>query len=247
MLQSSVTKKATDVPVLKRYTVDAGNRNTWATLADWNKGTFTGAARYESDDVFADYANDYNDYAGAADISGTAVAGDMAQTHWVYQNIQTLAAKGVVSGDAGTGFVHPNDRITREEVATALLKALGIPADQTGAIAAGDRSSAWAKDILASVKARGILLGDAKGNMNGQRIATRAEVAAMIARVAGTTHVDAAVLAVFSDFASIPDWARGSLAGMIENGMLSGYQDNTLRASAQITRAEAFTLIAKLL
>lgn len=43
----------------------------------------------------------------------------------------------------------------------------------------------------------------------------------------------------------IPD--HGSLAGMMEHSVLSGYQDNTLRASAQITRAEAVPLIAKLL
>lgn len=246
-MQSSVTEAATDVPVIRSYTVNAGNCNTWATLADWNKGVFTGAAGYESDDIFNDYANDYDDYSGAADVSKIAVGGDMAQNHWAYQNVQALAAKGVVSGDAGTGFVRPNDRITREEVATALLKALDIPVDQTGTIAAGDRSSAWAKDILASAKARGILLGDAKGNMNGQLTATRAEVAAMIARVAGLSETDASGLEKFSDHASIPAWARGSLAGLIENGMLSGYQDNTLRATAQITRAEAFTMIAKLL
>ena len=246
-MQSSVTEAATDVPVIRSYTVNAGNCNTWATLADWNKGVFTGAAGYESDDIFNDYANDYDDYSGTADVSKIAVGSDMAQNHWAYQNVQALAAKGVVSGDAGTGFVRPNDRITREEVATALLKALDIPVDQTGTIAAGDRSSAWAKDILASAKARGILLGDAKGNMNGQLTATRAEVAAMIARVAGLSETNASGLEKFSDHASIPAWARGSLAGLIENGMLSGYQDNTLRASAQITRAEAFTMIAKLL
>ena len=83
--------------------------------------------------------------------------------------------------------------------------------------------------------------------MNGQLTATRAEVAAMIARVAGLSEIDASGLEKFSDHASIPAWARGSLAGLIENGMLSGYQDNTLRATAQITRAETFTMIAKLL
>ncbi len=37
------------------------------------------------------------------------------------------------------------------------------------------------------------------------------------------------------------------LDGMTENSVLAGYQDNTLRASAQITRAETAPLIAKLL
>ena len=82
--------------------------------------------------------------------------------------------------------------------------------------------------------------------MNGQLTATRAEVSAMIARVAGLADADAAALNRFSDGASVPDWARGSIAGMIENGLLSGYEDNTLRVNAPITRAETFTLIGKL-
>ena len=46
-------------------------------------------------------------------------------------------------------------------------------------------------------------------------------------------------------YVEIPN--RGSLAGMMENSVLAGYQDNTLRASAQITRAKTVPLIAKLL
>lgn len=243
---SSVTESATDVPVLKSYTVDAGNCNVWSTLADWNKGSFTGAVGHASDDVFNDYANDYDDYSGKADVSKTAVGGDVAQSHWAYRNIQALASKGIVRGDAGTGYVRPDERITREEVAAALLSALSVPADQTASIAEGDRSSAWAKDILATARARGVLKGDEKGRMNGQLTATRAEVSAMIARVAGLADADAAALNRFSDGASVPDWARGSIASMIENGLLSGYEDNTLRVNAPITRAETFTLIGKL-
>lgn len=246
-LHSTVTETATDVPVLKSYTVDAGNRNRWASLADWNRGTFTGAAGYASEDVFKDYSVDYDNYTGAADVSKTAIGGDVIKSHWAYSNIQTLAAKQIVRGDSGTGNIRPDARITREEVATVLLSALDIPSYQTGTLATGDRSSVWAKDILATAKARGILMGDQKGNMNGQLTATRAEVAAMIARVAGIANAAPGALDQFSDGAAVPVWARGSMAGMVEHKLISGYQDNTIRANAPITRAEVFTLIAKLI
>lgn len=227
--------------------MDAGNRNVWATLADWNRGTMEGAVGWTAQDVFEDYAVDYDNYKGAADVSKVAVGSDVPATHWAYNGIQALTSKQIVRGDSGTGNVRPDARITREEVATVLLNALNIQPDQTGTLAAGDRSSVWAKDILLTAKARGILAGDQKGNLNGQLTATRAEVAAMIARVASIKNGSDSTLQAFRDQASVPAWARGNLSGMVENKMISGYQDQTIRANAPITRAETFTLISKLL
>ena len=246
-LHSSVTEDATDVPVLKSYTVVAGNCNTWSTLADWNRGTFTGAAGYESDDVFNDYANDYDDYSGDADVSEIPVGSDVAKDHWAYPYIQKLIEQDVLHGDSGTGNIRPNDPISREEIAAALLNALDIPVDKTGEIAAGDKSSEWAKDVLATAKAYGVMVGDEKGHMNGQLNAKRAEFAAMIVNVTGIKAADTADLKKFSDSTSVPKWARNSMTAMVEKGILSGYPDNTLRPNAPITRAEAATLIQKVI
>lgn len=68
-LHSSVTEQATDVPVIRAYTVHAGTDNTWATLAAWNKGVFEGAAGYEPKDFLKDYSADFDDYSGKADVS----------------------------------------------------------------------------------------------------------------------------------------------------------------------------------
>ncbi len=242
-LHASVTEQATDIPVLHSYQIDAGNRNTWATLAAWNRGTLTGAVGYEPMDVFTDHATDFDDFSGTADVSAAQIGADVAKSHWAYANLQTMIQKNIVRGDAGTGFVRPDARITREEVATALLATLGVQPDAAGTLAAGDPSSAWAQGVLSAAKARGILKGDEKGFMNGQATATRAEVITMLARVADV-HSDKA-LTGFADGALVPSWAASSVAGMVENGLLAGYEDNTLRANAPITRAETFTLLAK--
>ena len=128
-----------------------------------------------------------------------------------------------------------------------MLNALDIPVDKTGEIAAGDKSSEWAKDVLATAKAYGVMVGDEKGHMNGQLNATRAEFAAMIVNVTGIKAADTADLKKFSDSTSVPKWARNSMTAMVEKGILSGYPDNTLRPNAPITRAEDATLIQKVI
>lgn len=242
-LHASVTEQATDIPVLRSYQIDAGNRNTWATLAAWNRGTLTGAIGYQPTDVFVDHSKDFDDLSGKADVSATSIGTDVAKSHWAYANLQTMIQKNLVRGDAGTGFVRPDERITREEVASALLATLHVQPDATGTLAAGDPSSDWAKGVLSAAKARGILKGDEKGFMDGQATATRAEVITMLARVA-SVHSDK-VLTRFADGATVPSWAAASVSGMVESGLLTGYEDNTLRVNEPITRAETFTLLAK--
>ena len=246
-LHSSVTEKATDVPVLKSYRIDAGNSNIWSTLADWNQGTFTDAVGYASDDVFTDYANDYDDYSGEADVSKVAVGSDVSKSHWAYNDIQKLIAADVLHGDSKTHNIRLDDKISRQELAVALLNALDIPVDQTGELKAGDPSSAWAKDTLVTAKAHGVMVGDDKGMMNGKQNATRAEVAQMLYNILASSNTDTAKLDAFADSAAVPQWARNSMAAMVNEGLVLGYPDHTLRANASITRAEAFTLICKLI
>ena len=94
-----------------------------------------------------------------------------------------------------------------------------------------------------AAKDAGILQGDEFGYLCGSDYATRAEIITMIARACKVSSDDRSVLAGFTDAADIPDWAVSALAGMAEQGSLSGYTDGTLQPNDQITRAEAFSLL----
>ncbi|WP_031475104.1 S-layer homology domain-containing protein [Agathobaculum desmolans] len=252
-LHASVTEQATDIPVIRSYTVRAGQEQVWATLAAWNKGTFEGAAGYEPKDFLTDYSADFDDYSGKADATaevdgeaGPVIGADVPENHWAYQTIRTLIDRGIISGDEN-GNVRPNDTITREEVAKLLLGTMDIPVTEEGTIAAGDRSSVWAKDILATARKQGIMEGDEHGRMHGRDTASRAQVVTMVARAAKIQSEDFSVLDRFGDAATIPAYAKPGAAGMIEKDMLSGYEDGKLHLERTIRRAEAFTLLAGLL
>ncbi|MGW8959411.1 S-layer homology domain-containing protein [Paenibacillus sp. NPDC055715] len=51
----------------------------------------------------------------------------------------------------------------------------------------------------------------------------------------------------FKDTASLRDWSSNEIALSIENHLIEGYEDNTLRLERQITRAEVCVLVARLL
>lgn len=72
---SSVTSDSTDIPQVLSYTL-TGSSDTvhWATLADWNRGTYADAAGYANQDFFKTYANDFDNYAGSAVSINTADA-----------------------------------------------------------------------------------------------------------------------------------------------------------------------------
>ena len=88
----------------------------------------------------------------------------------------------------------------------------------------------------------GIVKGDSHGKFNPNAPITRAEFAAIAARFddkANTTAVD------FSDIAS--HWAKNEISAAANNGWINGYTDGTFRPNNKITRAEAMTLVNRVL
>ncbi|MDA5109486.1 S-layer homology domain-containing protein [Brevibacillus thermoruber] len=60
-----------------------------------------------------------------------------------------------------------------------------------------------------------------------------------VARLANRSIIEA----MFKDYAGISEAAKDYVAVAVENGLVSGYQDETFRPQASITRAEAATLL----
>ena len=141
-------QRSPPIPVINSYSIKAGNTNTWATLADWNEGTFTDAVGYESDDVFNDYSVDYDDYGTVGKnvkvVEGTVSTFTDIAGHWakdaieyvtsyntqsqfadvdskMYYNayVNWAAANKIVSGVDASHF-NPNALITREQAAVIM-------------------------------------------------------------------------------------------------------------------------------
>ena len=142
--------------------------------------------------------------------------------------------------------VRPQDGITRAEVATIFFRLLtdetrnanSTKTNSYSDVAAG----AWYNHAVSTLSAMGIVKGDSQGKFNPNAPITRAEFAAIAARFddkANTTAVD------FSDIAS--HWAKNEISAAANNGWINGYTDGTFRPNNKITRAEAMTLVNRVL
>ena len=142
--------------------------------------------------------------------------------------------------------VRPQNGITRAEVATIFFRLLtdetrnanSTKSNSYSDVAAG----AWYNHAVSTLSAMGIVKGDSQGKFNTNAPITRAEFAAIAARFddkANTTAVD------FSDIAS--HWAKDEISAAANNGWINGYTDGTFRPNNKITRAEAMTLVNRVL
>ena len=142
--------------------------------------------------------------------------------------------------------VRPQNGITRAEVATIFFRLLTDETRNANSTKSNSYSDvdrgAWYNHAVSTLSAMGIVKGDTHGKFNPNASITRAEFAAIAARFddkANTTVAD------FSDIAS--HWAKNEISAASNNGWINGYPDGTFKPDNHITRAEAMTLVNRVL
>lgn len=144
------------------------------------------------------------------------------------------------------GTIRPNGHITRAEAATVFFRLL---TDEARDANLTDRSpypdvsaGAWYNKAVATLSRMGILSGYEDGRFRPNATVTRAEFAAMAARF------DTEAKPVDTPFTDLTGcWAADEIAEAYGKGWVNGYGDNTFRPNGPITRAEAVTLINRVL
>ncbi len=145
------------------------------------------------------------------------------------------------------GLVHPNDNITRAEVAEIFYRLLkrdirnqyrtkecsfvDIPAD------------AWYTEAVATLANLGIVVGKGNDIFDPEALITRAEFATIVVRF---DHIVTDTKMYFDDVA--PDhWAYDYIGTAAQYGWIVGRDDRLFHPDDNITRAEAITLVNRAL
>ena len=144
------------------------------------------------------------------------------------------------------GTVHPNGQITRSEVATIFFRLLRDEV-RDGAFTTSNSYSdvaygKWYNNPISTMSALGIITGYPDGTFKPNKPITRAEFAAIAARFDETQSGKSAT---FSDV--IGHWAAKEIGIAYYNDWIKGYPDGTFKPDQNITRAEAMTLINRVL
>lgn len=129
---------------------------------------------------------------------------DVAPDAWYADGINRCAAAGILQGSEGKAM--PEDPITREQAMVMLCRALGITAEDVGALTGfSDLSlvSDYARPYVAALVKAGVVKGDANGLLNPLSKITRAEIVTMVDRLVGHYAKEAGAFVDASDGALV--------------------------------------------
>ena len=130
-------------------------------------------------------------------------------------------------------------RVSAALAAACLVLSLALPA--------GAAAPASEEEAVQVVNALGIMVGDARGEMNLSSPVTRAEFITMAVKTSpGGEQVGQSAVSPFPD---VPrdHWASGYVEAGVSAGLISGYADGTFRPNSRITLAEGATIALGLL
>ena len=144
------------------------------------------------------------------------------------------------------GKVHPEGNISRAETATIFFRLLKSDIRDGNLTADNDFSDVsdgqWHNKAVSTMAKLGIVKGRRADSFDPDASITRAEFAAICARF-NTKPVENS--SSFSDISG--HWAENEIERAAAFGWISGYPDGTFRPDARITRAEAMTMINRVL
>lgn len=144
------------------------------------------------------------------------------------------------------GKVHPEGNISRAETATIFFRLLKADIRDGNLTADNDFSDVsdgqWHNKAISTMAKLGIVKGRRADRFDPDASITRAEFAAICARF-NTKPVENS--SSFSDISG--HWAENEIERAAAFGWISGYPDGTFRPDARITRAEAMTMINRVL
>lgn len=145
------------------------------------------------------------------------------------------------------GTFGPEDSLTREQAAKLLVDAMGqptvVPMLPTFSDVEADR---WSYAWVEAAAQEGYVTGF-EGRFDPERSITRAELAAILSRAAAKLALIRAERAV--SFTDVPEseWYAAPVRQAARYGLINGYEDGTFHPDATVTRAEAVTMVNRLL
>ncbi|CAK4844825.1 unnamed protein product [Aphanomyces euteiches] len=176
----------------------------------------------------------------------TKVSFSDISAHWAEARIKQAVSVGIVSGYPD-GTFKPGRTVTRAEFAVMLMNTLKPQVDGAE-LTFTDKAKigSWAQKSVAQAVYAGITNGYEDGSFRPNAEITRTEMAAMIAKALGLSS-GATEASGFADDKDIPDWAKGAVAAIKNLGIIEGKGANQFAPGDKTTRAEAVTVLLKML
>ena len=173
-------------------------------------------------------------------ISSVSLAYTDTAGHWAEKNIESLSRINIIKGYSDNTF-RPDDYITRAELITIVNRLLKN-SEQSYKYIPDVLSTDWYSEEVRKGIYSGIVRGNSEGMIRPNDYITREEAVLILGR-AFVENMPVYNTFSYEDINEISDWAHPEYYTFIKLGYISGYNDNTVRPKANITRAEIVKII----
>lgn len=172
---------------------------------------------------------------------------DVPSTHWAYPYVTELASKSIINGYDDNTF-RPGNNVTRAEFVKMIIGATGMLTANAECSFADVPADAWYYEYVASAYEKEIVSGIDDTTFGASANITRQDVAVIAARILTrlTGKTADGTESTLTDFDTISDYAQDSVKLLNGMGIINGFDDGSFRSHDALTRAEAATIISKL-
>lgn len=176
--------------------------------------------------------------------ASSALAYSDTSEHWASDTIDKFSEYKVINGYTD-GTFKPDDNMTRAEFIVVINRILGLTKESQKYIPDISRQDYFYSDVRKAVEA-GIVKGDENGYIKPYDNITREEAVVILSRAfkvqeASSTKND------FADKEDISIWAKREMESFANKNYINGYLDNTIKPKNNISRAEALTIISRII
>lgn len=147
----------------------------------------------------------------------------------------TATITGYINGYPD-GTFRPGKSMTRAEAASILAKLQRLPLTDSSKPAFSD-ADGWYNAVINAVVKAGYMKGYPDGSFKPDKPITRAEFATML------SHFMSAKTASNPFTDTNGNWAQEAIDKAYAQGIIKGYEDNTFRPAADVSRAEAVAMV----
>ena len=163
--------------------------------------------------------------------------------HWAESTITDFISNGYINGYQDNTF-RPNNSITRAEFIKIFNKYFGL--NKKSGKTFKDTSTHWAKDEIDIAVTYGVINGYPDNTFKPNEPITREQAAKIISNYKKIEDDNYDKLNKYKDATNVSTWAKNSVEGVLEQGYMNGYSDNTFRPKNNITRAEAVVTLSRI-
>ncbi len=172
---------------------------------------------------------------------------DVNETDWFHDAVQYAYDNGLMDG-VGDGQFAPNATTNRAMVVTILYRLAGEP-DVSGQSDFTDVAAGlWYTDAVLWAAQKGIVNGVSETEFSPSGDLTREQLATILYRYAESMGYDVSAqadLSGFPDAGDIQSYATEALSWAVAEGLLQGFEDDSLRPGGTATRAQIATILMR--